>query len=175
MLELIFRRRYSMAHRLISGCSPKCATPHGHNEYVEVVIRPKDLKPLDQNANMVEVFEKAKKRWHQWIDNMVDHAFQLNDTDPIITFFKEQETEKLNRIMITPGDPTTEMLSVLFMAKLTAFLEDAGGKLYVESIKIEETPTNTTRITGRDCWKRHLSEEIQHWWNRADDSINDLN
>ena len=36
MFSLIFSRRYSMAHRLLSGGSPKCAVPHGHNETVTV-------------------------------------------------------------------------------------------------------------------------------------------
>ena len=39
MFSLIFSRRYSMAHRLLSGGSPKCAVPHGHNETVTVKLK----------------------------------------------------------------------------------------------------------------------------------------
>ena len=82
MFSLIFSRRYSMAHRLLSGGSPKCAVPHGHNEIVTVKLKAVRPQRLDGGANMVEPFERAKKHWHSWIDVHVDHAFQCPTEDP---------------------------------------------------------------------------------------------
>ena len=162
-----------MAHRLISGCSPKCETPHGHNEFVLVELQKREDVALDGNQNMVEVFANCKNLWHKWIDDYVDHAFQLNSQDKIIHFFEQNEPEKLGRLLITPGDPSTEMLCALFQAKLSAFL-GATTDLHAYSITIEETPTNTAKIEGIDAWKLHLPDSNSHWWCRADMTINDL-
>ena len=78
---------------------------------------------------MVEPFERAKKQWHSWIDNHVDHAFQVSDRDPLIEVFARIEPEILPRLMVMPGDPTTELLAACFMAKLNAFLAADGGRL----------------------------------------------
>lgn len=171
MLNLIFSRRYSMAHRLITGCSTKCATPHGHNEVATVRLAPIAPQPLDRNANMVEEFARAKATWHHWIDHHVDHAFQLSDRDPLIGFFQNSEPDKVSRLLVTAGDPTTEMLAVCFMSKLNAFLRhDRSGLICIE-VAIEETPTNTVIFNGIPT--HHLGSNPA-WWNRPDYSINDL-
>ena len=175
MLKLIFRRRFSMAHRLISGSSPKCETPHGHNEYVLVELQKPEDVALDGSENMVEVFANCKTIWHKWIDNCVDHAFQLNSTDPLIEFFKEHEPQKVSRLLVTPGDPTTELMCAMFQSKLSAFLNAGDSNLQVYSVTLEETPTNTAKIEGIDAWKLHLAEGEDFWWCRNDMSINDLN
>ena len=73
MAALEFTRRYAMAHRLLATQSPKCAIPHGHNEFVTVRLDPvRAFKFADTNS--AAPFELAKKRWHQWIDESVDHA-----------------------------------------------------------------------------------------------------
>jgi len=170
MFSLVFTRRYSMAHRLLQGGSVKCAVPHGHNEFVTVKLVAAAPKPLDLRVNMVEPFERAKKQWHDWIDNHVDHALQLSSADPLIGFFREAEPEKLERLLLTPGDPTTEMLAACFMAKISAFLAADGGRLVCAEVSIEETPTNTVTFTGDPA----AFLPAEGWWNRADRTINDL-
>ena len=85
MFSLVFSRRYSMAHRFIAGNSEKCAVPHGHNEIVTVQLKAVDPSPLDGVNNMVEPFERAKTRWHRWVDDYVDHALQLSEADPCLS------------------------------------------------------------------------------------------
>lgn len=169
--ELVFSRRFSMAHRLIAGCSAKCATPHGHNEIVTVKLVSLASRPLDQNANMVAEFAQAKASWHQWIDGAVDHALQLNSEDSLIEFFRQNEPDKLSRLLITPGDPTTEMLAVCFMSKLNTLLVKGKTWLTCIEVAIEETPTNTVVFNGNPS--HHLGNRPA-WWNRSDMSINDL-
>lgn len=173
MFSLNFSRRYAMAHRLLSDASPKCAIPHGHNETVTVRLVATRPVPLDLGANMVEPFERAKAQWHRWIDDHVDHAFQLSEADPLLPWFAANEPHRLERILVTPGDPTTEALACCFMAKLNAFLAADGGRLRCAEVRIEETPTNTVVFDGDpDSW---LPAPGDRWWRRADFTINDLN
>lgn len=168
--SLVFSRRYCMAHRLLDGPSEACATPHGHNEIVSVTLVDRGHGVLDGKSNMVAPFETAKKSWHKWIDECVDHAFQLNARDPLIVFFRQHEPERLARILTMPGDPTTEALAACFMGKVNAFLEADGEALRCVEVRVEETPTNTVTFTGDP--KAVLPGE--GWWLRPDMSINDL-
>lgn len=173
MFSLVFTRRYSMAHRLIADPAGKCAIPHGHNE--QVIARLQSVAPrrLDGGANMVVPFDRAKARWHRFIDDQVDHAFQLGDRDPMIDWFRAHEPQRLGRLLVTPGDPTTEMLAACLMTKLNAFLAADGNALRCVELTIEETPTNAVTLTG-DPAEVLPEREGAGWWGRADDSINDL-
>lgn len=178
MFQLVFTRRYAMAHRLIAGCSKKCATPHGHNEFVTVIIEGVADTRLDHHANMVAEFTTVKKVWHQWIDDHVDHAFQAHDRDPLLAWSREHAPDW--RLLITPGDPTTEMLAAVFMAKLNAFLEQDGRGMQAVEVKIEETPTNTVLFRGDPYLHLPRSSadvpptERRYWWERPDMTTHDL-
>ena len=166
---LQFERRYSMAHRLLSGAAPRCSVPHGHNEVVTVDIVANNERPLDSDTNMLAEFSVVKKRWFHWIDEMVDHSFQIADTDPLIGYFREHEPKTLMRCLITPGDPTTEMRAACFMAKLNVFL--AGQGLVCSRLTIQETPTNSVVFTGDPT---QVLPSGDYWWWRGDDAINDF-
>lgn len=173
MAALEFTRRYAMAHRLLATQSPKCAIPHGHNEFVTVRLDP--LTPFAfSDTNSAAPFEQVKKRWHGWIDEHVDHTLHLGENDPLISFFRENEPPRLKQIMTFQGDPTTEALAACFWLKLSAFIADEKLPFAVREVRIEETPTNTV-VINRDwfdpgtCGLRH-----QAWPWRADMSINDF-
>lgn len=177
MFSLMFTRRYSMAHRILVGTESKCAVPHGHNERVTARLEATRPGRLDGAHNMVHSFETAKARWHRWIDEAVDHALQISETDPLLDFFREREPNRLTHLLVTPGDPTTEMLALLFMTKLGAFLDADGGRLRCAEIRIEETPTNTVAFAGDPA--NFLPERAETcnrppWWRRPDMMINDL-
>ena len=176
MFGLVFSRRYAMGHRLLSGGSEKCAVPHGHNETVTVRLEAAHPAPLDGHANMVEPFERAKSCWHRWIDGAVDHAFQIAEHDPLLAWFRQNEPHRLDRLLVTPGDPTTEVLACLFMSKLNTFLAEDGGRLRCVGIRIEETPTNTVTFDGDPLafLPAAALDGAPRWWQRADDSINNL-
>jgi len=175
MYTLAFTRRYSMSHRLLSIYDSPCGVPHGHNEYVTVRLQARRSEPLDGHANMVTPFHAAKKRWHGWIDERVDHTLQLSDRDPLLDYFREREPEQLDRILVTPGDPSTEVLAACFLAKINAFLEEQGGDLRCVEVAIEETPTNTVVFDGDpDLVLPTDRFPEQPWWKRPDASINDL-
>lgn len=174
MFSLVFSRRFAMGHRLIAGLSEKCAIPHGHNEIVTVTLQAVRPAPLDGAANMVVPFERAKGTWHRWIDDHVDHSLHLSSDDPLIDWFASREPHQLRRILVTPGDPTTEVLAACMMAKLNAFLIADGGNLRCVSIQVDETPTNTVKFEGDPKSTLPTPHHEMPWWTRADMSINDF-
>ncbi|MEO0326878.1 MAG: 6-carboxytetrahydropterin synthase, partial [Myxococcota bacterium] len=69
--------------------------------------------------------------------------------------------------VVTPGDPTTELLAALLMAKCQAILDDEGLPLRCGRVDLEETPTNTVRFAGRP---EEVLPQREGWWTRADGS-----
>ncbi len=166
-----FTRRFAMAHRLLSDPASKCAVPHGHNEVVTVTLAC-DAAPDWGRANMAAPFERLKTRWHGWIDGAVDHALQLNARDPLVDFFRAHEPQRLGRLMLFDGDPTTEAAAVGFRRKLTAFLRAEAPGWRCVRLRLEETPTNAVVLgdgpDGEGGWAPGA------WCDRDDLSINDL-
>ena len=171
---LVFSRRFSMGHRLIKGGSESCALPHGHNETVTVRLRATAPQRLDGGANMILPFARAKATWHRWIDDRLDHALQLGEDDPLLGWFLAHEPARAGRIVLTPGDPTTELMACLMMAKLGAFLHADGDLLRCIEIRLEETPTNTVLFDGDPLDVLPASRPaVDCWWRRPDMSIAD--
>lgn len=163
-----------MGHRLIHGASENCALPHGHNEFVTVRLKPTSLTRLDGAGNMPVSFQKAKQTWHRFVDERLDHALQLAGDDALLAWFKAHEPARAARIVVTPGDPTTELMTCLLMAKVNAFLLAEGGVLHCSELSIEETPTNTVSFEGDPAdFIPHTATQQTHWWNRADMSVSD--
>lgn len=155
----------------------KCFVPHGHNEFVKVYLASDGDNRLDGISNMSNQFETLKKSWHNWIDNAVDHSMQLTNKDPMLDYFKNHEAQNLKHLLITPGDPTTEVLAACFFAKINAFMKHDGLKMRCIKLEIEETPTNTVIFYGdpeKAISMEHYQDIALPWWQRPDMSINDL-
>ncbi len=170
--RLRFSRRYSMGHRLISGEAPNCRVPHGHDEIITVDIVAQERSRLDPETNMLAEFDRVKRRWFRWIDGVVDHSFHISDRDPLLGFFREHEPDLLDRLLVTPGDPTTEIRAACFKAKLSAFLAQDEPDFRCDRLLIQETPANAVEVRTSD-FARYLPDG-DYWWLRADPSINDL-
>lgn len=170
--RLRFSRRYSMGHRLISGEAPNCRVPHGHDEIVTVDIVSVSNSGLDASTNMLAEFDRVKRRWFQWIDKEVDHSFHISNADPLLGFFREHEPELLGKLLVIPGDPTTEVRAACFKSKLGAFLAEDEPNFLCDRLVIQETPANAVEIAT--CNLGRILPEGDHWWTRADKSINDL-
>lgn len=173
MIELQFTRRFSMGHRLLSDAAPRCAIPHGHNEYVTVSIHARNATALDGQRNMVAAFADVKRRWHHFIDTRLDHALQLGEGDSLLGWFATHEPENYCRIVVTPGDPTTELMAALLMAKLNSFLAADMPDLICHRLSLRETETNAVTISGpvEDVLPKLDRARSLCWWWRADDSI----
>ncbi len=173
MAALEFTRRYAMAHRLLATQSPKCGIPHGHNEFVTIKLTPTH-KFTFRDTNSAAPFEQAKRRWHAWIDEHVDHALHLGETDPLIDFFREREPQRLSQIMTFQGDPTTEALAACFWLKASAFIAADALPFALSEVRIEETPTNTVVVSRETFDPATCGLRAGAWPWRADTSINDF-
>lgn len=172
MPDIRFTRRFSMAHRLIAEADSPCAVPHGHNEFVQVTLRP-EREIAFGGTNHVASFHALKARWHGFIDGVVDHAFQLDRRDPLVDWFAAHEPQRLPRLMLFDGDPTTEALAIALRRKLEAFLAEQALPFRCVGLAVEETPTNTV-MTGETLSPAERAWCAGSWMDRADDSINDL-
>jgi 6-pyruvoyltetrahydropterin/6-carboxytetrahydropterin synthase len=171
MIQIEFTRRFSMAHRLWSDPASKCATPHGHNEFVRLVLGTPAAADWGR-SNMSHSFDALKSLWHGFIDKSLDHAFQLNAADPLLGYFQAHEPERLRHIVVVDGDPTTEALVIALTAKARALLATCAPEVKVLSLSIEETPTNTVSLSAETFDAIRWSAGA--WCHRADYSLNDL-
>lgn len=172
MPQVRFTRRFSMAHRLLSDPASRCAVPHGHNEFVHVTL----ATPAAMNfggSNHVASFETLKSRWHGFIDQAVDHAFQMNASDPMLGWFLQNEPHRLSRLMVFHGDPTTEAFAIALRRKLDAILVDDGSAFHCVELVLEETPTNAV-IVSAALSAAERAWGAGSWMDRPDLSINDL-
>jgi 6-pyruvoyltetrahydropterin/6-carboxytetrahydropterin synthase len=169
-----FKRRFSMAHRLRFDRSSKCMVPHGHNEFVTVSLRPKTGGTgMDWGgANYAASFAALKQHWHAFVDDALDHAFQLGHDDPMIGYFQAHEPELLPRLLVIQGDPTTEAVAAALLMKLDAILARHLPAFECARLELEETPTNSIVVTPEDVSACPI--ELGAWCRRADRSINDL-
>ena len=161
-----------MAHRLLADPASRCAVPHGHNEFVHVVLAT-DAEMDFGGSNYVASFESLKGRWHGFIDKAVDHAFQLNGADPMLEWFRQNEPHRLSRLMVFDGDPTTEAFAIALRRKLDAVLIDEASAFRCVELTLEETPTNAI-IVGEHLTPAERAWAAGSWMDRADLSISDL-
>lgn len=175
-MEMIFRRKFEAAHRLIQGVNANtlCSQPHGHTWEVMVGLEHRTMKTLDGAENVLIPFAKAKGDWHRFVDGSLDHACFLGSQDPLVQFLRENNPG--GRLLVTEGDPTTEILACLWMLKLTAILKSAAPELKAKWLHVQETQTNAIRITSDEAeqWLSNRSDKGPKWWARADMSTNDI-
>ena len=171
---LQFKRRFSMAHRLRFDRNSKCAVPHGHNEFIAVSLQARpEAKGVDWGAaNYAASFSTLKTHWHAFVDDSLDHAFQLGAGDPMIGYFQQHAPDLVPRLLVIDGDPTTEAVATALYMKLNAILDRHLPDFVCTRLELEETPTNSV-VLGLDdvlgCPVR-----LGEWCHRADLSINDL-
>lgn len=166
-MKYTFTRTFSLAHRLFNGPSPKCHAIHGHTWKLIWSVN-LDGHDLDTHG-MVKPFHELKSKVHSWIDNHVDHSIALAD-EPLLYYLRENEPN--HRVLHTKQAPTTEVLALLFLSKLTVM---TGEKI---EITLEETPTNTVHLTPWDYGSVHGAKwrdlYLNSWPCRDDMSINDF-
>jgi len=140
-MKMTFSHRFEAAHRFLDAAS-KCSTPHGHTWWVHITLE-HDSKNLQAGKNYIEDFGPIKKKWRAFIDDHLDHHFFLNANDPLKESIESLIPEA--RLKITPGDPTTEALALIFFNKANEIFKEFEG-LRPHSLKLQETPTNAVEV-----------------------------
>jgi 6-pyruvoyltetrahydropterin/6-carboxytetrahydropterin synthase len=113
------------SHRLLHY-QGKCANLHGHRWKVEVWI---EGEP-DATTSILIDYNTIKQ-----IINRFDHQIILNRDDPMVPCI-----EKFQHVMTTPGDPTSELLAVVFKDDLNEACKSQGINAKVTKIRVWESP-----------------------------------
>lgn len=160
-MELSFRYRFEAAHRF-TDASSKCSTPHGHSWWVTLNLSHK-ASDINLDNNFAVDFSDLKKEWKIFVDEELDHHFFVNSKDPLIPALTALDSNL--RIKKTPGDPTTEVLSSIFFKKAENIFKDSNI-IKVESILLEETPTNSVRVFKEDVeqFLGRIESLDKNWW-----------
>lgn len=162
-----FRYRFEAAHRFLNSDSKACMTPHGHTWHATLGLS--FIGEKLNSSQMTVEFSEIKKDWKNLIQNTFDHSYMHNINDPIVEVLKAGKDEP--RLIPFPGDPTTELIAVFLFNKMDQIIENSLYKdlIKVQSIQIEETPTN--KITcSREFFTKQISQyqKYQGWWNSSD-------
>lgn len=165
-MELRFKYRFEAAHRFTQSSSPSCMTPHGHTWYATLHL--KSQAPLNANDMSVE-FHQLKSSWKDLITNVFDHSFMCNVQDPLIEPLLHVHGGA--RLILFPGDPTTELISLLMFSKAEQFIAKTPWKeqVAVSGITIDETPTNSIHC-NRSFYKENMGRYAKYsgWWTSPD-------
>lgn len=164
-MNLSFRYRFEAAHRF-TDASSKCSTPHGHSWWATLNLS-HEASAIDTEKNFAADFKDLKTEWKTFIDEHLDHHFFANSEDPLLTALHSIDQDL--RIKKTPGDPTTEVLACLLFKKAESLFKETSF-IQVDSILLEETPTNSVRVSKEDV--DHLLRRLNtppansssNWW-----------
>lgn len=169
--QIQFTYRFEAAHRFTGSCSESCATPHGHTWYAKACFQaPSTELDLDGNDMIVE-FAELKKNWKRFIQETADHSFLHHHEDPILPALRKAIPKF--RGLPFPGDPTTELVAALFFAKLEVMHASTpnADRLYLSSVAIRETPTNSMIFrrspSGRSALLEKINARYNGWWQSA--------
>jgi len=169
-----FSRKFYLSHRLKQGEQLRCRVPHGHTSTVTLELTANSLGAWQPGPNCNFDFDTVKRPWKSWIDKHVDQCLFLAADDPLLLHFTSHEPDILTRIATSPGDPTAEAITALFCAKAEAFIKAESLPVTIVAVDLQETEANYIRFEG--SWRDILpsSSSKKYWWERADDSINDI-
>lgn len=116
--------QFDASHRLLHY-QGKCANLHGHRWKVEVWIEgtanPDTQILLDYNTIKEVVYR-------------YDHQVILNEDDPMVECLS-----KFQKVVTTPGDPTSELLAVLIKDALDEQCKKEGVPASVRKIRVWES------------------------------------
>ena len=127
--------QFDASHRLLHY-KGKCANLHGHRWKVEVWVEgePNATTGILIDYNVIrQIIEKF------------DHQIMLNAADPMTACI-----EKFQRVITTPGEPTSELLAVLIRQDLIEYCHAQKIVAKVTRIRVWESPTCFAEIKDED-------------------------
>jgi 6-pyruvoyltetrahydropterin/6-carboxytetrahydropterin synthase len=119
------------SHRLLHY-KGKCANLHGHRWKVEIWM---EGEP-DPATQILIDYSLIKQ-----VIGKYDHQIILNRDDPMVPRIRE-----FHPVIVTPGDPTSELIAAIIRDDLHAVCRDLGIKATVTKIRVWESPTSCAEI-----------------------------
>ena len=139
-VQVIKRFRWSMAHRLTHGYEGRCASIHGHEYEVGVMIS----GDLDEMGMVVD-FGDVKKICGGWIHEHFDHTTIVCKDDTSLLEFLVNEKQ---RHYVTDFNTTAENIAVHLRKHLQEEIDThLDIPLQVVRITLMETPNSCVETT----------------------------
>jgi 6-pyruvoyltetrahydropterin/6-carboxytetrahydropterin synthase len=126
-----------MGHRLRKHES-KCRNAHGHRYTIEVTVTSSEL---DEVGRVID-FGAIKERVGDWLDDVFDHGFVVEQGDPLADWLAANQQKHL----VVPFSPTIEHLVRHWFAGAQQILTPLGVR--VTKVKAFETPFCWAEYTG---------------------------
>ncbi len=104
MPEVSVTMEVPYGHRLMSHLG-KCATLHGHNGLVEVIVR----GPLNAHGMVID-FHDLRTVLHECLDKL-DHAMLLQDSDAYVNILRTAGSVLPLKLVTLPVPPTAENIA----------------------------------------------------------------
>ncbi len=124
---------FDASHRLLHY-KGKCANLHGHRWKVEVWID----GAVDNDTCILVDYNVIKN-----IVERFDHQVLLNEDDPMVPCIQQ-----FQKVITTPGDPTSELLAVLVRDMIEEECNAPGHEIKVIKLRVWESPTCYAEITA---------------------------
>jgi 6-pyruvoyltetrahydropterin/6-carboxytetrahydropterin synthase len=134
---------WAMGHRL-QHHEGLCRFPHGHSYSAEVTLTGAVDNAPGPSSGMVIDFSALDEAIAGAVGHW-DHAFMLQDSDPLVrhlrAFSDEQDAQRQPRprLILTPWAPTAENIALEIAQRVSDRLA-ARGLLVVASVRVHEGP-----------------------------------
>lgn len=138
MRRITRRLEIDAGHRLLKHES-KCKNLHGHRYAFEVTV---GAEALDGVGRVID-FGAIKQHLGLWLDDNLDHAFIVQESDPLLDWLILHEQKHF----VVPVPPTAENLSELVHSEAVRLLEPLG--IVVLNVRCWETPTSYADFSTR--------------------------
>jgi 6-pyruvoyltetrahydropterin/6-carboxytetrahydropterin synthase len=136
MIVAIYKEvQFDASHRLLHY-KGKCAHLHGHRWKVEVWV---EGEP-DATTGILLDYNAIKE-----IIGKFDHQIMLNAADPMAACI-----EKFQRVITTPGEPTSELLAALILEELAGYCRTHHIEATVTRVRVWESPSCFAEISDED-------------------------
>jgi 6-pyruvoyltetrahydropterin/6-carboxytetrahydropterin synthase len=126
---------FEAAHRLMKDYIGRCNNNHGHSWVIKLHV---EADELDEKG-MVMDFQEMKLL-KAWIDDNLDHTTILWEKDSMCDYIRQSN----QRIFITKGNPTSEKIGELILAKAIEMF--GNSRVKVKCVEVNETCTSGAQI-----------------------------
>lgn len=146
----ILLKEFCAAHRLTKGYTGKCYNLHGHSYAISITFKAQQLNQYD----FVIDFTDIKKIYNQWIEDNLDHATLVNESDRPLLEFLTQEQQKFY-LFKGNQNTTVEILAEHLFQQFAQLLHDNKLSLN-ESAKLSEIQVWETKDSSAIYYPDHI-------------------
>jgi 6-pyruvoyltetrahydropterin/6-carboxytetrahydropterin synthase len=147
MKQIISKRLgpFPAAHRQHNHVG-HCSQIHGHNWYITPSF---SAEVLDTNGFIFDFGKLSGVK--EYLKELLDHTFLVNETDPMLPIFQEMEKKQLVfSIRVVPNGSSESLAHYIGQVIDGMISNQTGGRVRLHSIKVEEDEINNAEVFFRE-------------------------